>query len=259
MADATHDLRRHLRRGRSSSPPPADRAAYLDRACGDDAALRRRSSGCSPPTPGRQLPGRPGRPELDRRRSTTGRRRGPGTVDRPVQAAGADRRGRHGRGLHGRAAQPVRRKVALKVIKPGMDTPAGGRPVRGRAAGPGADGPPEHRQGARRRGDRRGPAVLRHGAGPGRPDHRATATEHRLRRGSGWSCSSRSARRCSTPTRRGSSTATSSRRNVLVADARRHAGAQGDRLRGGQGDRPAADRQDAVHRRSPSWSARRCT
>ena len=36
--------------------------------------------------------------------------------------------------------------------------------------------------------------------------------EHRLHApASGWSCSSRSARRCSTPTRRGSSTATSSR------------------------------------------------
>ena len=46
---------------------------------------------------------------------------------------------------------PVRRQVALKVIKAGMDTRAGGRPLRGRAAGPGADGPPEHRHGLRRR------------------------------------------------------------------------------------------------------------
>ena len=50
--------------------------------------------------------------------------------------------------------QPVRRKVALKIIKPGMDTRAGDRPLRGRAAGAGADGPPQHRQGARRRRDR---------------------------------------------------------------------------------------------------------
>ena len=47
--------------------------------------------------------------------------------------------------------EPVRRKVALKIIKPGMDTQGGDRPLRGRAAGPGHDGPPEHRQGARRR------------------------------------------------------------------------------------------------------------
>ncbi len=69
-------------------------------------------------------------------------------------------------------SEPVRRRVALKIIKPGMDTPPGDRPLRGRAAGAGADGSPEHRQGARRRRDRRGPALLRHGAGQGRPDHR---------------------------------------------------------------------------------------
>ena len=36
--------------------------------------------------------------------------------------------------------------------------------------------------------------------------------------------------------------------NVLVTLARRRAGAEGDRLRRGQGDGPAADREDAVHR-----------
>ena len=45
--------------------------------------------------------------------------------------------------------EPVRRRVALKVIKLGMDTKAGGRPVRGGAAGAGDDGSSEHRQGAR--------------------------------------------------------------------------------------------------------------
>ena len=68
--------------------------------------------------------------------------------------------------------EPVKRLVALKVIKPGMDSPAGHRPLRGRAAGPGPDGPPQHRPGARRRHHRRRPAVLRHGAGQGRADHR---------------------------------------------------------------------------------------
>ena len=50
--------------------------------------------------------------------------------------------------------QPVRRKVALKILKPGMDTRAGDRPLRGRAPGPGPHGPSEHRQGARCRRDR---------------------------------------------------------------------------------------------------------
>ena len=36
--------------------------------------------------------------------------------------------------------EPVRRNVALKIIKPGMDADRS-RPLRGRAAGPGADGP----------------------------------------------------------------------------------------------------------------------
>ena len=70
---------------------------------------------------------------------------------RPLQAAGADRRRRHGRRLHGRAAAAGPPTVALKIIKPGMDTQAGDRPLRGRAPGPGPDGPSEHRQGARRR------------------------------------------------------------------------------------------------------------
>ena len=81
--------------------------------------------------------------------------------------------------------EPVRRTVALKVIKPGMDSRAGHRPVRGRAAGPGPDGPPQHRQGPRRRDHRLRPALLRHGAGPGRADHRllrrATARRRRER------------------------------------------------------------------------------
>ena len=34
--------------------------------------------------------------------------------------------------------EPVRRKVALKIIKPGMDTKQVDRPLRGRAPGPGA-------------------------------------------------------------------------------------------------------------------------
>ena len=108
--------------------------------------------------------------------------------------------------------QPVRREVALKVIKPGMDT--------GRSS-PGSrpSGRPwrmmDHPNIAR---------VLDAGAtDAGRPYFvmelvkGVPITEYcdaapASRRGSGWSCSSRSARRSSTRTRRGSSTATSSRR-----------------------------------------------
>ena len=55
--------------------------------------------------------------------------------------------------------EPVRRKVALKIIKPGMDTREVIGPVRGRAAGPGHDGSPEHRQGV----------TMRAPPNPGRP------------------------------------------------------------------------------------------
>ncbi len=76
-------------------------------------------------------------------------------------------------------------------------------PVSGRAPGTGPDGPPQHRQGARRRHDRRRPALLRHGTGQGHPDHqvlrRASAVDTRATRAS----PSRSARPSSTPTRRG--------------------------------------------------------
>ena len=78
--------------------------------------------------------------------------------------------------------EPVRRLVAVKLIKPGMDTAAGDGPLRGRAPGPGPDGPSQHRQGARCRHHRR-PALLRHGAGEGHPDHRPIATPTGSRRG----------------------------------------------------------------------------
>ena len=47
--------------------------------------------------------------------------------------------------------------------------------------------------------------------------------------------------------------------NVLVASHDGTAGGEGDRLRRGQGRGAAADREDALHRISRRWSARRCT
>ncbi len=108
--------------------------------------------------------------------------------------------------------QPIRRRVALKIIKPGMDT---------------------SQVVARFEAERQALAMMDHpniarvlDAGTtdtGRPffvmelvkgvpitEYCDDAPAHA--RASGWSCSSRSARRSSTPTRRASSTATSSRR-----------------------------------------------
>ena len=107
--------------------------------------------------------------------------------------------------------EPVQRRVALKVIRPGLDSARLlARFEQERQALALMDHPNIAKVLDAGRGRRR-PALLRHGADQGRADHRV------LRRGaadaarSGWNCSSPSARRCSTPTRRGSSTATSSR------------------------------------------------
>jgi hypothetical protein len=58
--------------------------------------------------------------------------------------------------------KPVRRRVALKIIKPGMDKPAGDCPLRGRAPGAGRDGPPEYCPGAGCRLHRKRPPLLCH-------------------------------------------------------------------------------------------------
>ena len=209
---------------------PAERRAYLDRACGTDADIRQRVEQLldgvrhcrqfSWPRRRVRRSRRPVPPQAPRAnpadRHPPSRTRGP-SVEGPGELIGPYKLlqeiGEGGMGVVYMAEQekPVRRKVALKIIKPGMDTEQVDRPVRGRAAGPGLDGPPEHRQGARCRHDRHRPALLRHGAGQGGPDHRLLR-RRRLTPASGSSCSSRSARRSSTPIRRGSSTATSSRR-----------------------------------------------
>ena len=112
-------------------------------------------------------------------RTTIGRarQRGPRHRHRPVQAAGADRRGRLRRRLHGRADRAGPPQGRAEGPQAGHGHPAGGRPLRGRAAGPGDHGPPEHRQGVRRRRHAIGPAVLRDGAGQGRADHRVLRPE----------------------------------------------------------------------------------
>ena len=113
--------------------------------------------------------------------------------------------------------EPVKRAVAVKVIKAGMDSKA---------------------VLARFEAERQALALMDHpniarvldagttdGGRPffvmelvkGMPDHPVLRRAEADARGSGWSCSCRCARRSSTPTRRASSTATSSRRNVLVA------------------------------------------
>ena len=68
--------------------------------------------------------------------------------------------------------EPVRRRVALKILKPGMDTKTGDRSLRGRASSSSADGPCEHRQSPGWRRNRRRAPLFRHGARQGRSLHR---------------------------------------------------------------------------------------
>ena len=107
--------------------------------------------------------------------------------------------------------RPVRRKVALKIIKPGMDTRQVIARFEAERQALALMDHPNIAQVLDAGATDVGPALLRDGAGPRRPDHRVLRPEQPRRRASGWNCSSRSATPCSMPTRRASSTATSSR------------------------------------------------
>ena len=148
--------------------------------------------------------------------------------------------------------QPVRRKVALKLIKAGMDSQVRPGPVRGGAAGPGPDGPPQHRQGARRRRDRGRPALLRHGVRQGRADHavlRRRPAEHPRERLELFVPVCQAVQHAHTE---GDHPPRPEAVERPGGPLRRQAGAQGDRLRRGQGDRADADRADDAHAGRPA-------
>ena len=139
------------------------------------------------------------------------------------------------------------RRMVLPADQAGHGLAGGPRSVRVRAAGTGAHGSSQYRQGARRRLDRGRPAVLRHGAGQGRPDHRV------LRHAPAGPAGTAGA---GSPDLLGRAARSSKRNHPPRSEAveypgrkpRRQAGAQGDRLRSGQGDkRPSVDRAEHVH------------
>ena len=132
--------------------PPEARGEYLERVCAGNAALRANVEGLLRAND--EATG-----FLDRPPAGLG-----GTVehDVPGATAGAIVAGRYklleqiGEGGMGTVwvaeqTEPVKRQVALKLVKPGMDSKSVARPLRSRAASARADGPSEHRQGARRR------------------------------------------------------------------------------------------------------------
>src|SRR5436309_40772 len=107
-------------------------------------------------------------------KAPAGGRPGHGTpphADRPVQADPGGWRGRHGVRLDGPAGRAGPAPGGAEGHQARHGQPSGHRPLRGRAAGPGPHGPPQHRPRLRRRRDRRGPPLLRHGAGQGRAPH----------------------------------------------------------------------------------------
>ena len=106
--------------GRST---PADRAAYLDQACGDDAELRQRVEALLTAHDG--AGSFLGLPASDPARTTdTGGslREGPGTVIGRYKLLEQIGEGGFGVVFMAEQREPVRRKVALKIIKLGMDT-----------------------------------------------------------------------------------------------------------------------------------------
>ena len=104
--------------------------------------------------------------------------------------------------------EPVKRQVALKLIKIGMDSRAVlARFDAERQALALMDHPNIARVYDGGTTDGR-PAVLRDGAGQRRADHRVLRPQAAPGPGPAGAVRRRSARRCSTPTRRGSSTAT---------------------------------------------------
>lgn len=177
---------------------PADRAAYLDEACRDDSRLRAELDALVAAHD--RLGGSPSPPDSpDATRTFTATA---GTVIGPYKLI--ERIGEGGMGTVWMAQQtdPVKRQVALKVIKAGMDT----RQVIVRfEAERQALALMEHANIAR---------VLDGGTTPvGRPYFvmdlvkgvpiTRYCDEHHLAPGSGWNSSSRSAKRYSTRTRRG--------------------------------------------------------
>jgi serine/threonine protein kinase len=98
----------------------AERAAYLDRACGDDADLRRRVQRLLEAHAGADgflAAGPPVEAE-----TTDVVAEAPGTVVGPYKLLEQIGEGGFGVVFMAEQTQPVRRKVALKVLKPGMDS-----------------------------------------------------------------------------------------------------------------------------------------
>ena len=187
---------------------------------------------------------RPVRPTAESQATTVEQ---PGTVIGPYKLLQPIGEGGMGTVYMAEQTQPVRRTVALKLIKAGMDS----RQVLARfGAERQALALMDHPNIAKvfdagTTDD--GPTLLRHGAGQGHPDHqvlrRTPADDSRAARAGHPGLPGRAAR-----PPEGDHPPRPQALQRPDRPLRRQAGAQGHRLRRGQGDRPAADRPDALHR-----------
>ena len=132
-------------------PRPADRAAYVEKACAGNPALRREVEAL--------LSAHAADNPLDRPPADLAATADHGATDAgPPAAEVGDRIGPYrlmeqiGEGGFGlvfvaEQTEPVRRKVALEGLEAGDGHAGRGRAVRGGTTGPGAHGPPQHRPG----------------------------------------------------------------------------------------------------------------
>ena len=221
---------------------PTERAAFLERSCGDDRQLRAAVEALL-------LSHQQSQGVLDATAAPLAER--PGTIIGPYKLLQQIGEGGMGVVFMAEQTEPVQRTVALKIIKPGMDTrQVIARFEAERQALALMDHPNIAKVLDAGTTDSR-PALLRDGAGQGRADHRVLRRAAPDAPRSGWSCSSPVCQAVQHAHQKGIIHRDLKPSNVLVADVRRPAGAQGDRLRRGQGDRPAAHRADAVHRVRP--------
>ena len=231
--------------------PPAERAAFLDQAAGGRRRTPRAGRGLARgPRRSGQLSGPAGRRSSARRSITLlPSHRWPSA---PARVIGPykllEQIGEGGMGVVYMADQqtPVRRRVALKIIKPGMDT----RQVIARfEAERQALALMDHPNIARvldAGATDSGRPVLRDGTGPRHPDHRVLRPEQPARpRAAGTVRPGLPGRAARAP--EGDHPPRHQAVERAGHAARRPAGAQGDRFRRRQGDQPAADREDAVH------------
>ena len=199
---------------------PADRAAWLERECATDASSARAlglmlAAHDAP----QSLLDRPVemRPPADSACGDMGVTidqpvsESPGTVIGPYKLIEQIGEGGMGTVWMAQQTEPVKRVVALKLIKAGMDSKQVIARFEAERQALALMDHPNIARVLRRRHDQRRPALLRHGPGQGRADHQVLRRAPPHARGSGWNCSSPSARRCSMPIRRASSTAISSR------------------------------------------------